>query len=101
MGKLGLGPVGVALTVSGTYLDEAAELERMGSSAVWLPGGQIDTLDRLADLAAATTAGAARQILGEQRALVVDQMVVADTDQDRARQTARRPLGFLAGLLPG
>ena len=39
MSKLGLGPVGVTLTVSGTYLDEAAELERLGYSAVWLPGG--------------------------------------------------------------
>jgi len=188
----------VALTVSGSYLDEAAEVERLGYSAVWLPGGQIDTLDRLADLAAATTAvsvgasvisldvyappqvaglyaqlektspgrlitglggpqnprplpalrafldqldqadppvpdrrrllaalgprklelardraagaimllvtpaylGTARQILGDQRTLVVDQMVVADTDPDRARQAARRPLQFLSRL-PG
>ena len=44
MGKLGLGPFGVALTVSDTYLDEAAELERLGYSAIWLPGGQIDSL---------------------------------------------------------
>jgi probable F420-dependent oxidoreductase len=198
MSKLGLGPVGVALTVSDTYLAEAAEAERLGYSAVWLPGGQIDALDRLADLAAATTAipvgasiisldvysptqvaglyaqleksapgrlvtglggpqkphplpalrafldqldqadppmpaqrrllaalgprklelardraagaimllvtpaclGTARQILGDQRALVVDQMVVADTDPERARQTARRPLQFLSRL-PG
>lgn len=198
MSKLGLGPVGVALTVSDTYLAEAAEAERLGYSAVWLPGGQIDALDRLADLAAATTAipvgasiisldvysppqvarlymqleksapgrlvtglggpqkphplpalrafldqldqadppmpaqrrllaalgprklelardraagaimllvtpaylGTARQILGDQRALAVDQMVVADTDPERARQTARRPLQFLSRL-PG
>ena len=198
MSKLGLGSVGVALSVSDRYLDEAAELERMGYSAVWLPGGQIDTLGRLADLAGATTAvpvgasvisldvydppqvaglyaqlekaspgrlisglggpqkprplralgafldqldrgdppvpaqrrllaalgprklelardraagaimllvtpaylGTARQILGGQRTLVVDQMVVADTDPGRARQTARRPLQFLSGL-PG
>lgn len=50
MGKLGLGPFGVALTVSDTYLDEAAELERLGYSAIWLPGGQIDSLRRLADV---------------------------------------------------
>src|SRR5215468_4224759 len=56
MSTLGLGSVGVALTVSGSYLDEAAEVERLGYSAVWLPGGQIDTLGRLADVAAATTA---------------------------------------------
>jgi len=198
MSKLGLGSVGVALSVSDRYLDEAAELERMGYSAIWLPGGQIDTLGRLADLAGATTAvpvgasvisldvydppqvaglyaqlekaspgrlisglggpqkprplralgafldqldrgdppvpaqrrllaalgprklelardraagaimllvtpaylGTARQILGGQRTLVVDQMVVAGTDPGRARQTARRPLQFLSGL-PG
>jgi len=198
MSKLGLGSVGVALSVSDRYLDEAAELERMGYSAIWLPGGQIDTLGRLADLAGATTAvpvgasvisldvydppqvaglyaqlakaspgrlisglggpqkprplralgafldqldrgdppvpaqrrllaalgprklelardraagaimllvtpaylGTARQILGGQRTLVVDQMVAAGTDPGRARQTARRPLQFLSGL-PG
>jgi probable F420-dependent oxidoreductase len=56
MSGLGLGPVGVALNVSDTYLAEAAEAERLGYSAVWLPGGQLDTLGRLADLAGATTA---------------------------------------------
>jgi probable F420-dependent oxidoreductase len=198
MSKLGLGPVGVALTVSDAYLEEAAEAERLGYSGVWLPGGQIDTLERLADLAGATTGvsvgasiisldvysppqvtglyvrlektvpgrlvtglggpqkprplaalgafldqldqagpplpakrrllaalgprklelardraagaimllvtpaylGIARQILGDQSSLVVDQMVVADTDPERARQTARRPLQFLSRL-PG
>lgn len=197
-GGVNLGPAGVALTVSDTYLDEAAELERLGYSAVWLPGGQIDRLDRLADLVRATTTvcvasaiisldvyppdavasfyagqeaaapgrlvaglggpqqprplaalndyldrldraeppvpagrrllaalgprklelardrsagailllvtpayiGAARQILGDQATLVVDQMLVADTDAARARQAARRPLRFLSGL-PG
>jgi probable F420-dependent oxidoreductase len=198
MDGLGLGPVGVALNVSDSYLDEAAELERLGYSAVWLPGGQIDRLDRLADLIRATTAihvasaiisldvypadavadlyaqqeaaapgrllvglggpqhprplpalneyldrldraeppvpagrrllaalgprklelardrsagaivllvtpayiGAARRILGDQATLVVDQMLVADTDATRARKAARRPLEFLSGL-PG
>jgi probable F420-dependent oxidoreductase len=53
-GKLGLGPVGAALNISGSYLDEAAELEELGYRALWLPGGQIDRLGRLADLALAT-----------------------------------------------
>jgi alkanesulfonate monooxygenase SsuD/methylene tetrahydromethanopterin reductase-like flavin-dependent oxidoreductase (luciferase family) len=56
MSKLGLGPVGMALNVSDTYLAEAAEAERLGYSAVWLPGGQIDNLGRLADMVRATTA---------------------------------------------
>ena len=30
MSELDLGPVGMALTVSDTYLDQAAELERLG-----------------------------------------------------------------------
>ena len=55
MSKLDPGPVGVALEVSPAYLDEAAELERLGYDTIWLPGGQIDELSRLADLAAATT----------------------------------------------
>src|SRR5437773_1775301 len=56
MGKPGLGSFGMALNVSDTYLDEAAELERLGYSAIWLPGGQIGDLERLADLAGATSA---------------------------------------------
>lgn len=56
MSKLDLGPAGVALTVSDTYLGHAAELERLGYSALWLPGGQIDDLNRLAEITRATTA---------------------------------------------
>ena len=196
MGTLGLGQVGAALNVSANYLDEAAALERLGYSAIWLPGGQIDDLDRLAEVAGATSAvpvgsavisldvyapgavtglyarleasapgrlvvglggpqrprplaalnnyldqldqadppvpaerrlvaalgprklelardrsaGAlmllvtpaytetARRILGSHSALVVDQMSVLDSDASRARETARRPLGFLSGM---
>jgi alkanesulfonate monooxygenase SsuD/methylene tetrahydromethanopterin reductase-like flavin-dependent oxidoreductase (luciferase family) len=56
MSKLDLGPAGVALTVSDTYLAQAAELERLGYSALWLPGGQIDDLNRLTEITRATTA---------------------------------------------
>jgi hypothetical protein len=56
MSKLDLGPAGVALTVSDTYLGQAAELERLGYSALWLPGGQIDDLNRLTEIVRATTA---------------------------------------------
>jgi len=55
-GKLGLGRVGLALSVSDGYLAEAAEAERLGYSAIWLPGGQLDQLSRLTDLLQATTA---------------------------------------------
>jgi probable F420-dependent oxidoreductase len=198
MSKLDLGPVGVALTVSDAYLGQAAELERLGYSALWLPGGQIDDLNRLTEIIRATTAvpvasaiisldvypassvaglyaqleasapgrlvaglggpqkahplpalndyldhldqadppvpagrrllaalgprklelardrcagailllvtpaytSAARRIIGGDSTLVIDQMLVLDTDAARARQTARRPLRFLSGL-PG
>lgn len=196
MSKLDPGPAGVGLNVSETYLDEATELEQLGYSAIWLPGGQIDDLGRLAAVVTATravpvasaiisldvyppgmvadlyaqlqasapgrfvaglggpqkprplqalngyldhldhaqppvpsqrrmlaalgprklelarnrSAGAilllvtpaytstARRILGDQSTLVIDQMLVLDTDATRARQTARRPLRFLSGM---
>lgn len=40
----------------------------------------------------------ARRILGPNPALVIDQMVVLDTDEARARETARGPLRFLSGV---
>ncbi len=46
MGKLGLGSFGMALTVSDTYLDEAAEPERLGYTGIWLRGGQMASLTR-------------------------------------------------------
>src|SRR5215831_16418230 len=198
MSKLDLGPVGVALTVSDTYLGQAAELERLGYSALWLPGGQIDGLNRLTEIIGATTAvpvgsaiisldvyppgsvaglyaqleasapgrlvaglggpqtprplpalndyldhldrtdppvpagrrllaalgprklelardrcagamlllvtptytSAAREIIGDDSTLVIEQMLVLAADPTRARRTARRPLQFLSGL-PG
>ena len=56
MSELGLGPVGVALNVSAddACLREAAELEELGYSALWLPGGQIDRLGRIAEIVRAT-----------------------------------------------
>ena len=198
MSKLNLGPIGVTLNVSTdeTYLHEAAELEQLGYSTIWLPGGQIDSLDRLAEVIRATRtirvgsaiispdvyaanevaqlyadlestdpdrlvvglggpqkpralqslhtyldeldgaeppvpatrrilgalgprklelardrcAGAipllvtpaytttARGILGADSTLIVDQLVVLDTDAARARETARGPLRFLSGV---
>jgi probable F420-dependent oxidoreductase len=58
MSKLDLGPVGMTVPVSadGRHLDEAAALERLGYSAIWLRGGQIDNLSRIAEVVRATTA---------------------------------------------
>ncbi len=198
MTKLDLGPIGISLNVTpdDTYLAEAAEIEELGYSAIWLPGGQIDSLDRISQVIRATRtirvapgiiptdvyapsavtalyaelqasapdrlvvglggsqkprslqplhdyldkldegvppvpaerrilaalgprkleiardrfAGAitllvtpaytadARRILGEDATLIVDQMLVLDTDAARARKTARGHLGFLSGV---
>ncbi|MFD9660296.1 TIGR03620 family F420-dependent LLM class oxidoreductase [Rhodococcus sp. NPDC059968] len=52
----GLGPVGISLDISPdeTHLDEAARLESLGYSAIWLRGGQIDSLDRISAVVRAT-----------------------------------------------
>jgi probable F420-dependent oxidoreductase len=195
MTKLDLGSFGVALNIAadGAHHAEAAELEALGYGTIWLPGGQIDRLDRMAEIAEATKSSrvapaiipvdvyepgavrqlyaqleasapgrfvvglggpqrprplaglndyldrldvpasrlilaalgprklelardraagailllvtpdyvlAARELLGDQAVLVVDAMVVLDTDADRARETARAPLRFLSGV-PG
>jgi len=42
----------------------------------------------------------ARALLGDQATLVIDLIVVLDTDAGRARETARAPLRFLSGV-PG
>lgn len=50
------GPVGIALDATTDNAPaEAAELEALGYSAIWLPGGHLHSLDRLADLIGATT----------------------------------------------
>ncbi len=58
MSKLGLGDVGMTVQVSadGGHLDEAAALEELGYSAIWLRGGQIDSLDRISEVVGATKA---------------------------------------------
>jgi probable F420-dependent oxidoreductase len=58
MSKLDLGALGVSLNVTSDdgYLDDARQLERLGYGTVWLPGGQLDSLERIAQLIRATTA---------------------------------------------
>lgn len=58
MVRHGIGPVGISVDIGGDdgYLATAAELEELGYSTIWLRGGQLDSLARLAKLAAATRA---------------------------------------------
>nr|WP_042186681.1 TIGR03620 family F420-dependent LLM class oxidoreductase [Kibdelosporangium sp. MJ126-NF4]CEL17451.1 hypothetical protein [Kibdelosporangium sp. MJ126-NF4]CTQ91322.1 hypothetical protein [Kibdelosporangium sp. MJ126-NF4] len=51
-----LGPVGVTLDVRahGGHLDDAAMLENLGYSTIWITGGQLTTLDPLRDVIRAT-----------------------------------------------
>jgi probable F420-dependent oxidoreductase len=46
----------VQVSDDGRHLDEAAALEELGYSAIWLRGGQIDSLDRIAEVVGATKA---------------------------------------------
>jgi probable F420-dependent oxidoreductase len=92
-GKLGLGAVGVALTVSDTYLDAAAEVEGLGYSALWLPGGQLDQLGRLADLIHATRA------VRVAPAIISPDVYPAEKVIDfYARQDAAAPARLVVGL---
>jgi probable F420-dependent oxidoreductase len=107
MSKLSLGPVGMALTVSAddTYLKEAAELEELGYSTLWLPGGQLDSLDRIAAIVRATTsvpvapgiipldvypAAAVRQLYASLQGSAADRFVVGLGGPQRPRPL--RPL---------
>lgn len=81
MSKLAVGSIGISLDVAadGSHLDDAAEAERLGYAAIWLPGGQIDSLDRIAELVRATT-------------------TIPVASGISARDTARGPLRFLSGV---
>ncbi|MBA3309882.1 MAG: LLM class F420-dependent oxidoreductase [Nocardioidaceae bacterium] len=56
MTKLDLGPIGVTLNYGDweALLDAAPELEELGYSTIWVSGGQIDDLGRIADVVRAT-----------------------------------------------
>lgn len=56
MSELELGPLGLVLNVADdrAHLKEAAEAERLGFSTLWLPGGQLETLEPLVELLRAT-----------------------------------------------
>ncbi|MDR0345241.1 MAG: TIGR03620 family F420-dependent LLM class oxidoreductase [Nocardiopsaceae bacterium] len=72
---------------------DAAELEKLGYSAIWLRGGQIDTLGRIAEVVGATTA--VPVIPG---IIPVDVYGPGEVRQFYADLQARAPGRFIAGL---
>ena len=95
MSKLGFGPVGMTVQISadGRHLDEAAELEELGYSAVWLRGGQIDKLSRIAEVVGATTA-----VPVVPGIIPVDVYAPGEVTRLYADLQARAPGRFIAGL---
>lgn len=56
MKTLQLGSIGISLNVSdnNAHLETAAELEALGYATIWVPGGQLDRLDRISQILRAT-----------------------------------------------
>ena len=56
MTDIPLGPLGIGLSLdpAGAHLDTVAELEDLGYTTLWIPGGQLNSLDRIRELVAAT-----------------------------------------------
>jgi probable F420-dependent oxidoreductase len=95
MSKLDLGPVGMTVQVSadGRHLDEAAALEGLGYSAIWLRGGQIDSLSRITEVVRAT-----RAVPVVPGIIPVDLYPPGDVTRLYAQLQARAPGRFIAGL---
>jgi probable F420-dependent oxidoreductase len=95
MSKVGLGPVGMTVQVSadGRHLDEAAALEGLGYSAIWLRGGQIDSLSRITEVVRAT-----RAVPVVPGIIPVDVYAPGEVSRLCADLQARAPGRFIAGL---
>ena len=95
MSKLDLGPVGLTVEVSadGRHLEEAAALEGLGYSAIWLRGGQIDSLSRIAEVVRATTS-----VPVVPGIISVDVYAPGEVSRLYAELEASAPGRFIAGL---
>jgi probable F420-dependent oxidoreductase len=90
-----LGPVGVALTLdpAGGHLDAAAEIEELGYSTFWIPGGQLDRLDRITELVRAT-----RRVTVAPGIIPVDVYPAEAVARLHAELAAAAPGRFVVGL---
>jgi probable F420-dependent oxidoreductase len=95
MSKVDLGHVGMAVQVSadGRHWEEAAALEGLGYSAIWLRGGQIDSLSRIAEVVRATTA-----VPVVPGIISVDVYAPGEVSRLYAELEAAAPGRFIAGL---
>jgi probable F420-dependent oxidoreductase len=95
MSKLDLGPIGLTVQVSadGSHLEEAAALEGLGYSAIWLRGGQIDNLSRIAEVVRATAA-----VPVVPGIISVDVYAPGEVSRLYAELQASAPGRFIAGL---
>jgi probable F420-dependent oxidoreductase len=95
MSKLDLGPVGLTVEVSadGRHLEEAAALEGLGYSAIWLRGGQIDSLSRIAEVVRATAS-----VPVVPGIISVDVYAPGEVSRLYAELQASAPGRFIAGL---
>jgi probable F420-dependent oxidoreductase len=95
MGKLELGPIGISVPVSadGGHLADATALEELGYSALWLRGGQLDSLDRIAEVVRATKAVPVVTAI-----ISLDVHPAADVLRLHADLAERAPGRFVAGL---
>src|ERR1700755_3640319 len=95
MSKLDLGSIGMTVQISadGRHLEEAAALEGLGYSAIWLRGGQIDSLSRIAEGVGATT-----KVPVVPGIISVDVYAPGEVSRLYAELEASAPGRFIAGL---
>ncbi|MEV0891511.1 TIGR03620 family F420-dependent LLM class oxidoreductase [Promicromonospora sp. NPDC050262] len=112
MSELELGRVGLVLNVADdrAHLEQAAEAERLGLSALWLFGGQLELLEPLAELLHVTKTAAVAPAIVSLDVHGVDDVVhllkvLDDSEVERlvggfgAPQQAARPLAGLRAFL--
>ncbi|WP_285102538.1 TIGR03620 family F420-dependent LLM class oxidoreductase [Promicromonospora sp. MEB111] len=112
MSELELGRVGLVLNVADdrAHLEQAAEAERLGLSALWLFGGQLELLEPLAELLHVTKTAAVAPAIVSLDVHGVDDVVhllkmLDDSEAERlvggfgAPQQAARPLAGLRAFL--
>lgn len=95
MTRIELGKVGVSLNVSAddSYLHDAVELEKLGYSTIWVPGGQLKTLRPLAEILEATSTVSVAAAVIPLDVYDADTVIATYADLE-----ARHPGRFVVGL---